>query len=145
MTASRPRVQPPAGSPRAASKMVRRQFTDTLKAKGVVGLDFGAITNSTYICMWGANASGLRRAWGLPPKANLRDHMTPVQLTATSLAEAMTAERLSETEYRSGEACRLAAIRCARIVRLMLDAYRQDPDGSSPAAANDSRAAERAA
>ena len=144
MTASRPPVQPPAGSTRAASKMVRRQFTDTLKAKGAVDLDFGAITNSTYICMWGANASGLRRAWGLPPKANLRDHMTPVQLTATSLAEAMTAERLSETDYRSGEACRLAAIRCARIVRLMLDAYRRDPNGS-PAAANDSRAAERAA
>lgn len=144
MTSSRPPVQPPAPSQRAASKIVRRQFTDTLKAKGAAGLDFGAITNSAYVSMWGADAAGLRRAWGLPPKANLRRHMSGVQLAATCMTEALAAERLAATDYRSGEACRLAVIRCAGHVRRMLEVERDDRGGSPPPA-NDATATVRAA
>lgn len=124
------RPDPAGGAIRAMSKAVRRQLTDALKANGAVNHDYPAVTNGTYISLLGADAAGLRRAWGLPPKANVRAHMSAVQLSATSLAEAMAAERLTACSYTSGEACRIVAIRCAGFVRRALELERVDRSGA---------------
>lgn len=138
------RPDPAAGQIRAMSKAVRRQFTDAMQANGAVSFDYPSVTNGTYISLLGADAAGLRRAWGLPPKANVRAHMSAVQLSATSLAEAMAAERLSACNYTSGEACRIIAIRCAGFVRRALELERTDRAGAVTPA-NDRRGDEQAA
>lgn len=134
-----PVQRPPAADPatRASSKVVRRAFTDALKAKGVAGVDYGVITNSAYICLWGADAAGLRRAWGLPRKANLREHMSRLQLAATIMTEAMTENRLVAGGGHGGEACRLTTISCAGRVRRMLNGE-PAADAGVAQAANDS-------
>lgn len=135
MAPPRPPVQqPPIATlaTRAISKKTRRSFTDTLKAKGVRGLGFGLITNSEYDCLLGADAASLRRAWGLSRKANLREHMSELQLAAVAITEAMAANRLAVSSGHGSETCRLVTISCAGRVRRMLN---EEP-GPDPAAAN---------
>jgi hypothetical protein len=63
------------------SKTIRVAATDSYKEHGAT--EWFHYTNNTdaiYEIMYGGTAAQLRRKWGLPSKANVRDHLTTEQL-----------------------------------------------------------------
>lgn len=86
---------------RLAGIDTRNHFTDTLDDHGVAGADFGICTNNIYKPILGGKATEVRHKRGLPPKANLREHMSVVELAGTQFAEALAADKI-EREGRQG-------------------------------------------
>lgn len=103
---------------REEGKRARNTLTSTLARHGVNKPDeYRRVTNSTYVGLWGKDASGLRAAKKLPAKANLREHMSEVGLGMVMLSEALTSERIVVTDQRGVEQCSAAATTCANVVR----------------------------
>lgn len=66
---------------RGRSKEVRVLATDAYRDHGAT--EWWHYTNNTdaiYMVMFGGKAAELRRKWNLPPKANVRNHLTTEQL-----------------------------------------------------------------
>jgi Rha family phage regulatory protein len=66
---------------RGRSKTIRVAATDSYKQHGAT--EWFHYTNNTdaiYEIMFGGTAANLRAQWGLPKKANVRDHLTTAQL-----------------------------------------------------------------
>lgn len=103
---------------REEGKRARNTLTSTLARHGVNKPDeYRRVTNSTYVGLWGKDASGLRAAKKLPAKANLREHMSEVGLGMVMLSEALTSERIVVTDQRGVDQCSAAATTCANVVR----------------------------
>lgn len=75
---------------RAEGKIIRKDFTGTLKSHGVTGNGYAQCTNSTYKGLYGKTAAELRAEHGLAKTANVRDYMSEIALAATKLAELVT-------------------------------------------------------
>lgn len=74
----------------------RTLFTAVLKTSGVSGTGFRDCTRAIYFPMFGGGTDVIKKNYGLPENANVRDHMSVVQLSAVSLAEALAAERIKQ-------------------------------------------------
>jgi len=99
----------------------RHALTAFLKSRGCTAPDdYRSCTNALYIGATGTDAPGLRKAMGLDPKANPRDHMTRRQLSEIALAEELAIEK-AEKERTYGveamaHACNLAGKEVHRAV-----------------------------
>lgn len=101
---------------RAKSKAVRNQFTHTLAAHGVNGNGYRDCTNAIYTPFWGGGAPVVRQKLGLPEGANTRDAMTPIQLTATMLAEEGAGTIIERQDRRGNEQCEDACLHSSNII-----------------------------
>lgn len=103
---------------REEGKKARNTLTATLAKHGVRRPgEYADVTNSMYVAFWDKNAAALRKAKGLPAKANLRDHMSEVGLGMVMLAEALTSERITVTDQQGVDQCSAAATTCAKVIR----------------------------
>ncbi len=77
---------------RGRSKTIRVKATDSYKEHGATEwYHYSNNTDCIYEIMFGGTAAQLRRTWGLPPKANIRDHLTTDRLdTIIQIESAIT-------------------------------------------------------
>ncbi|MFD1251805.1 Phage regulatory protein Rha (Phage_pRha) [Devosia equisanguinis] len=74
---------------RGRSKTVRVAATDSYKAHGASDwTHYVANTDAIYEIMFGGSAYQLRKKWGLPGNANVRDHLSTDQLNTVIQIEA---------------------------------------------------------
>ncbi len=82
---------------RVRGKVKRNAFTDSCHAHGIEeARDYARLTDKSYQGWSGWTTAEFKKAKELPPQANLRDHMTPPQLTVTAVAEDSAAFLMSE-------------------------------------------------
>lgn len=102
---------------RAHSRVIRRAFTDVLKAHGVTDRGYIACTDGMYLEILGGRACQIRAANDLGHRANLRDHMDPVTLSLFVLAEHLAAARIEDEIALGNRACAETSVDVARTVR----------------------------
>lgn len=83
----------------------RRVFTDQLMRRGVRQDGFGDCTRAVYTPLFGGSTDTIRKNYGLAEGANVRDHMSAVQLAAVSLTELLSAERIEKQRDYGVNAC----------------------------------------
>lgn len=106
---------------RAQSKVSRLAYTETLKQHGVNGIGYALCTNAIYKTLFGASASDLRQSKGLVKKANIREHMSSMELAATMFAEEVAADRIRKVEAHGNEQCRRHSENAAKETRKVLE------------------------
>ncbi|MBC6988988.1 KilA-N domain-containing protein [Hymenobacter sp. BT491] len=74
----------------------RKLFTRRLEQNGVRGSGFGDCTRAIYTPLFGGGTDVIKKNYGLPEGASVRDHMSALQLGAVSLTELLSAERIEE-------------------------------------------------
>lgn len=93
-------------SVRIKGKRIRNEHTRMLYARGVCSnLDFAICTNRTYQGLYGATASGLRKRKKLPPKSNVRDHMTTTELIEVGFSESLSTRKIKQTTAHGLKEC----------------------------------------
>lgn len=77
---------------RGRSKTVRVAATDSYKLHGATEwFHYVNNTDAIYEIMFGGSAGQLRKRWNLPPKANVRDYLSSIQLnTVVQIENAIT-------------------------------------------------------
>jgi hypothetical protein len=83
----------------------RRVFTDQLMRRGVRQDGFADCTRALYAPLFGGSTDTIKKNYGLPDGANVRDHMNAVQLAAVSLTELLSAERIEKQRDYGTNAC----------------------------------------
>lgn len=83
----------------------RRVFTDQLMRRGVRQDGFADCTRALYTPLFGGSTDVIKKNYGLPDGANVRDHMSAVQLAAVSLTELLSAERIEKQRDYGTNAC----------------------------------------
>src|SRR5947209_7294811 len=74
---------------RIKNDLIRNELTDEWKERGAQeGLEYAILTNELSKGTFGFTVQTYKEYKLLPTKANLRDHMTPIELALTSLSEA---------------------------------------------------------
>lgn len=106
---------------RAQSKVSRLAYTETLKQHGVDGIGYALCTNAIYKPLFGAGASDLRQSKGLDKKANIREHMSSMELAATMFAEEVAADRIRKAEANGNEQCQKYSENAAKETRKVLE------------------------
>ena len=110
---------------RENSKKVRSNYTKTLSKHGVDRpQDYARATNSIYRGLWDKDAAALRQTHDLPAKCNVRDHMSETGLAAAMLAEALSSDRIVQTDRQGIDQCADASYQCATHVRGAISAER---------------------
>lgn len=81
--------------------VTRRSLTDTLKAvvEGISGKEYGIAIGTIYKRLYDLTAAEIRTALGLPPTANIRDHITELGLKYLGAVELVVEERLKDAEH----------------------------------------------
>lgn len=83
----------------------RRAFTDQLARRGVRQDGFGECTRAVYTPLFGGGTDTIKKNYGLPEGANVRDYMSAVQLVSVSLVELLSAERIEKQKDYGTNAC----------------------------------------
>lgn len=104
---------------RIASKAVRRDLTDVLQQHGVTGMGYGQCTNALYRPVLGGTAPEVKKAKGIPAKANLRDNLSHTELADLIFAERIAKKRLAESNANGNSMC---ATECAKAGRAVVEA-----------------------
>lgn len=100
----------------------RHQFTDTLKAHGVLKpVEFAIITNEIYLALHDATASELKERKGLSKTDNLRDHCSRVENAAHYLAEILASEDIRTNDLNGFDPCRDATRKAGDRVRRVFE------------------------
>ena len=74
---------------RIKNDLIRNELTDEWKDRGAKeGIEYAILTNEISKGTFGFTVQVYKEYKVLPTKANLRDHMTPIELALTSLSEA---------------------------------------------------------
>lgn len=90
---------------RLRTDMIRNELTDEWKARGVEGgVQFAVLTNEISDGTFGLSVRAHRAYKLLPKTANVRDHMTNLELALISLGEATTTELHHTRESQGLEA-----------------------------------------
>lgn len=108
---------------RALSRAKRNQFTDTLKAHGVVEKGYMACTEATYTHLLGAPSYKLRAERQLKP-GNLRDQFDSSTLAFIMATESLAVERIEEEERDGNVDCVHATALAAMAIRNAVEADR---------------------
>ena len=103
----------------------RRVFTDELQRRGVGREGFGDCTRAIYTPLFGGSTDVIKKNYGLPEAANVRDHMSAVQLAAVGLTELLSAERIERQRDYGTNACVETCNRVAKEVAGLLTANRR--------------------
>ena len=78
---------------RIKNDLIRNELTDEWRDRGAQeGLEFAILTNELSKGTFGVSVQAHKQYKVLPTKANLRDHMTPLELALCSLSEATAIE-----------------------------------------------------
>lgn len=83
----------------------RRVFTDQLQRSGVGVKGFSDCTRAVYAPLFGGSTGVIKKNYGLPEAANVRDYMSAVQLASVSLTELLSAERIEKQRDYGINAC----------------------------------------
>lgn len=76
---------------RLKNDLIRNELTDEWKQRGAQeGMQYAILTNELTEGTFGLTVQTYKEYKLLPVRANLRDHMTPIELALTSLSEATT-------------------------------------------------------
>lgn len=102
---------------------VRNQFTDALQAHGVVEWGYGECTNSIYKPLFGGDAKEINRQRGLPDKANVREHMSPVELAGTMFAETLAIDKIKREGRQGNKPCASACLATAISVAATIEGH----------------------
>jgi hypothetical protein len=84
---------------------IRAAFTNRLQKSGCNPEGFRGCTRAIYQPMFGGGTDEIKKKYDLPPNANVRDYMSPVQLLAVGLAEALSTERIEKQGDWGNMAC----------------------------------------
>lgn len=90
---------------RIKSKKIRKEHTSILKARGVTSKEYAICTNKTYQGLYGTTAKGLRQRKNLPPKSNVREHMTTDELIEVSFSENVSTRKIKQSNAMGYEEC----------------------------------------
>jgi hypothetical protein len=101
---------------RIASKAGRREWTDALKVRGVTGMGYGYCTNEIYKPILGGKSEQVKKAKGIPKKANLRDNLSVAELADLIFAERLATKRMEEHNARGTDACAAECRKAAHAV-----------------------------
>lgn len=104
----------------------RNHYTDTLKDHGVHGNGYALCTNAIYKPLFGCGAGKLRKNRNLPAKANTRDSMSLVELSATMLAEALADETITRDDAQGNKPCERASYIASSNVAKAIDKTRRE-------------------
>lgn len=110
---------------RIQSLASRNIFTSTLNSHGVVNIGYRNCTNAMYVALYGVPATEIRKRKGLQEKANLRDSMTPLELSAISFAEMLATDDIKKNRRFGNEECALSSNIAGRHVSNSILAFRQ--------------------
>lgn len=104
------RMERLGASPEAIAKRnegvaIRAGFTNRLQKSGCNQDGFRGCTRAIYQPMFGGGTDEIKKKYALPENANVRDHMSPVQLLAVGLAEALSTERIERQGDYGNLAC----------------------------------------
>jgi hypothetical protein len=107
---------------RVQGKVARGKFTGVLQDHGVTGRGFGDCTNAVYKNVLGGTKRDVCVANNIPykPGLSLRDVMTVEQLTATAMAELVSAKRIEKFNVRGNARCEQECDIAARSVAALL-------------------------
>ena len=112
---------------REIGKRVRKDYTDTLKARGVTKwYEYANCTNETYKHLLGGTAKELRETRSLKPKANIRDHMSLSELAYTMASEALAVERIEDQDALGYAACKTETRIAASTIRGAIEGDRRN-------------------
>ena len=103
---------------RIRNDLTRNALTDEWKDRGAKeGMEFAILTNELSNGTFGMTVSVYKDYKLLPSRANLRDHMTPIELALTSLSEAtaVTFHRERDSQGRSARRRARADVEHARL------------------------------
>lgn len=84
---------------------IRAGFTNRLQKAGCNADGFRGCTRAIYQPMFGGGTEDIKKKYNLPANAQVRDHMSPVQLLAVGLAEALSTERIERQGDYGNLAC----------------------------------------
>lgn len=101
--------------------LARNTLTPVLASHGISGPDgYARCTDATYTPLFGGSASVIRDKRELPAKANVREHMSRLELAAIELAEMLASQKIEDERlYGDGElqsACLIASRSVAKAV-----------------------------
>jgi KilA-N domain len=107
---------------RIQGKVARGKFTGVLQEHGVTGRGYGDCTNAVYKNILGGTKRDICVANNIPYKASLslRDVMTVEQLTATAMAEIVSAKRIEKFDVKGNARCEQECDIAARSVAALL-------------------------
>lgn len=107
---------------RVQGKVARGKFTGVLQDHGVTGRGYGDCTNAVYKNILGGTKRDICVANDIPYKASLslRDVMTVEQLTATAMAEIVSAKRIEKFNVKGNARCEQECDIAARSVAALL-------------------------
>jgi hypothetical protein len=111
---------------RALVRSGRNNFTDVLKAHGVVDKGYMHCTEAVYQALLGGKSYEIRARLGLAPRVNLRDNLSATALASVMLAEALSSERIEEEKRHGNADCATATLKSARAVRDAVDEDRKN-------------------
>jgi hypothetical protein len=112
---------------RALSRATRTRYVSILRQHGVdAPVDYAICTNETYLALFDATASDLRKQKSLKKSDSLRDSMPSNDLAYLMAAEALSSERIEDTDCRGTPACKDATRTSARHIRDAIDRDRAD-------------------
>jgi hypothetical protein len=90
---------------RLRGKITRKRFTGILKAHGVYAGGYAKCTNMTYAGLFGTNAKGLLKRYGLPENANWRDYASVSDLNTLAFSEDLEGKSIGKRGDRGNEQC----------------------------------------
>lgn len=90
---------------RLQGKVVRRQFTDTLKDHGVTGMGYGRCTHAIQMPIMGGSKAHVCKTRGLSRNVNLRNQMSIEELITTSMAEIVASKTITQSGVRGNNPC----------------------------------------
>lgn len=111
---------------RALGRVVRRRFTDVLKAHGVKNAGFGQCTNVQYIALFDRNAQTLKMERGVTASGSLRDSMETRELVTVAFAEQLASSRIEEEVCQGNKECAEASSKSAKFVREAIERDKAD-------------------
>ena len=111
---------------RAHSRRNRRGYTDVLKDHGVTAKGYVSCTEVIYVEIIGDRAWKIRYRRNLPPKANVRDHLDNIELSAVALSEALAARAIEHSMVVGNAACTDVTAQCARDIAQVISRHNQD-------------------
>ena len=107
---------------RLQGKKIRILFTTELGDRGVTeGWQFGKCTNAIYQPILGGTASEVKKQRNLPVKANIRDSMSTLELSAVSFAEDLAIRDMRATNAQGFNQCHKVTQDAAQRVRKAMD------------------------
>jgi hypothetical protein len=92
-------------SARIQGVQARNKLTEVCGKHGVRDAGFRDITNAIYMPLLGGTAADVRKAQGLPVKANVRDSLSVIELRTLELAELVSADNIQNKRVFGNQAC----------------------------------------